>query len=85
MIYPIIELTQEQFDKLSEYSCSIPTGTTIGKRWKRGEPYCGPRTHWYMGEYQQHPTNPNLVLIVWKEIKIVDSNRALILQRLYGK
>jgi len=28
-------LTQKEFDDLLEYSTSIPTGTTIGKRWKR--------------------------------------------------
>ena len=33
---PEIEyLTQTEFDELLEYSISIPTGTTIGKRWKR--------------------------------------------------
>ena len=28
-------LTTKEFDDLLEYSCSIPTGTTLGKRWKR--------------------------------------------------
>ena len=28
-------LTKEELDALPEYSCSIPTGTIIGKRWKR--------------------------------------------------
>jgi hypothetical protein len=32
-------LTQKEFDTLLEYSTSIPTGTTIGKRWKRHRYY----------------------------------------------
>lgn len=30
-----INLTKKEFDNLPEYSCSIPTGTTIGKQWKK--------------------------------------------------
>ncbi len=60
-------LTRQEFDDLPEYSCSIPTGTTIGKRWKRGEPYVGVRTRWLMGEYADHP-DPRLVRIIWREI-----------------
>lgn len=36
-----VELTQEEFDKnlsdWGEYSCSLPSGTTIGKKWFRNE------------------------------------------------
>ncbi|KKK78695.1 hypothetical protein LCGC14_2840980 [marine sediment metagenome] len=28
-------LTTKEFEDLLEYSCSIPTGTTLGKKWKR--------------------------------------------------
>lgn len=44
----IVKLTQSEFAALPEYSHSVPTGTTIGKRWKaklRGE------NNWWMGEY----------------------------------
>ncbi len=30
-----VRLTRHEFDRLGEYSCSLPTGTTAGKRWKR--------------------------------------------------
>jgi hypothetical protein len=30
-----IELTQAEVDELLEYSTSVPSGTTVGKRWKR--------------------------------------------------
>jgi hypothetical protein len=30
-------MDQEYFDQLGEYSCSLPSGTFIGKRWKRNQ------------------------------------------------
>lgn len=30
-----VRLTKRELDELPEYSCSMPTGTTVGKRWKR--------------------------------------------------
>ena len=45
----IVRLTTPQFEALLEYSSSLPTGTTIGKRWRRREPY-----------YQQLPIQPQL-------------------------
>lgn len=32
---PFTDITQKELDELLEYSCSLPTGTTPGKRWKR--------------------------------------------------
>jgi hypothetical protein len=31
---PVVQLTQREFDSLGEYSLSLPTGTTLGKKWK---------------------------------------------------
>ncbi len=47
-------MTRSEFEALPEYSCTLPTGTTIGKRWKRRIPYMDridPPNDWYMGEY----------------------------------
>ncbi len=63
-------LTRDEFDSLLDYSCSLPTGTKIGKTWKRGEPY-GRATRWYRGEYVEDP-DPKLVGIVWREISLTD-------------
>jgi hypothetical protein len=80
-----VSLTKEAFDALDEYSCSIPTGTTIGKRWKRGEPYHGPRSTWYLCEYVPCET-PGHVGIRVRLIRIVtDENDLLIHKRLYGQ
>lgn len=64
------------FDNMDEYSCSIPTGTTIGKRWRKHEPYVivkGQISVWYMGEYALDPEFPETrVKIIWRKIKIVE-------------
>ena len=50
----------ELFDLL-EYSCSLPTGTTIGKRWRCDvHAYRKPlipedRHEWRIGKYVEHP------------------------------
>ena len=41
-------MLHDDFDNLLEYSCSIPTLTTIGKRWKHGQCEC----------VDLHPSNP---------------------------
>lgn len=43
---PIERVTMAEFAALSEYSTTLPTGTTIGKKWKRKHPL-----GWMMGEY----------------------------------
>lgn len=61
---PTLKISQRDFDDLLEYSCSLPTGTTIGKRWKRNQSaYVTPRkvlfglitrrpkANWFIGEY----------------------------------
>jgi len=78
-----VPLTQEEFDSLPEYSCTIPTGTTIGTRWKRGEPYHEP-TAWHLGEYVPCD-QPEMVGIRWRKIRVItDENELLIRKRLYG-
>lgn len=65
-----IALSKQEFDALPEYSCTLPTGTTVGKRWKLGWPYHEPRTRWFLGEYAKSDL-PGMVDIVWREIVFV--------------
>jgi hypothetical protein len=58
------------FAALPDYSCSLPTGTTIGKRWKRRRDYHDVDRGWVMGEYIEDP-DPKLVGIVWRDLEIV--------------
>ncbi len=60
-----IALTQEAFESLPEYSHSLPTGTTIGKQWKRKVS----KTQWDLVEYTKHQ-DPALVGISYRRIVI---------------
>ena len=58
MILPALRLTRAEFDALPEYSCSLPTGTAVGKRWKRHDGSFdraflarGGKPTWMVGEY----------------------------------
>jgi hypothetical protein len=53
-------ISKEELRKLLEYSCTLPTGTIIGKRWRRNvlEPKIhhgvlprGTPAEWMIGEY----------------------------------
>lgn len=60
-----IKMSNTEFQSLLEYSTTIPTGTTIGKRWRRntGE-------GWLMGEYIPDPQgDPGMVGIKWRKIE----------------
>lgn len=76
----VTEVTAQELADLPEYSCSIPTGTTIGKRWKKDlraydrnpvavteRAVLGPE--WVMGEYVDDP-DPELIGIRWTRIKV---------------
>lgn len=73
-------------DSLLEYSCTVPTGVVLGKRWKRGYCECvdsglrnygSCKTHdtWHLGEYV--PGGSGHALIKWREILIVENSEAL--------
>lgn len=61
-----LALTQREIEELcreyGEYSCSIPTGTTIGKRWMcNANAYTpGAEDDWYLCEYVSDP-DPKMV------------------------
>lgn len=73
----LIVLTEEEFDKLSEYSTSLPTGITIGKRWKRAVDFRDVSKGWILGEYvacvKEHSSRK--VDVSWKTIKIRDEGK----------
>lgn len=64
-------ISRESLKELLEYSCTLPTGQTIGKRWRRAT--CGhpaetaekrENSEWKIGTYIEHP-DPGLVGIEW--------------------
>lgn len=53
-----LSITQRELDDLLDYSCSVPTGTTFGTRWKRNLNAYNPQVKydpdnpdWIIGEY----------------------------------
>lgn len=65
MNYPVIVLSQAELNSLPEYSWSLPTGTTIGKRWKCLHRHSG----WFMGEYLKSSL-PKTVDTHWSRIVV---------------
>lgn len=73
---PTLVLSKREFEDLPEYSCSLPTGTTIGKRWKRDRNFgrrsdrVGPE--WDVAEYAESEI-PGMVDIHWYDVEIAHS------------
>lgn len=65
--FPQVTLTQREVDDLLVYEWSLPTGKTIGKRWKRTDQRSP--SGWAMGTYAPDP-DPNMVQIHWFHIVI---------------
>lgn len=60
-----IVMSREDLRDLPEYSCSIPTGTTIGKRWRKNIHFGSGRIpEWKIAEYVDDP-NPEFIGIKW--------------------
>jgi len=75
---PVLSLTAEQMQRLPEYSATLPTGKTIGKRWRcrltERSPWdpkgCGKTLGWSVGEYAElSPEDqkkwPGEIAILW--------------------
>lgn len=67
---PVIALTQAAFDKLPEYSATVPTGGTPGKQWKSNNGWCHTdKDDWYLEEYYEKPGDTEYVYV--KRARIV--------------
>lgn len=69
-------MTLGEFDRLPDYSHTVPTGTTPGKRWKRRVPgRHGEPDRWLMGEFGA--PDGETVPIHWHDVYIVTELEAL--------
>jgi hypothetical protein len=67
---PTVKMSIAEFDALLEYSTTLPTGTTIGKKWKRHILSGLNRGEWWLGEYVPDPSGSSgKVGITWKKIE----------------
>lgn len=65
-------VTPEEFEALPEYSCSIPTGKTVGKRWKCKVDYYDASAGWLLREYAEDTCHPDsgYLLILTRELLV---------------
>jgi hypothetical protein len=63
-------LTERGLAALPDYSCSLPTGVTIGKVWKRRIDYYDESKGWYLGTYEDI-NDPERVGIRWRPICVL--------------
>lgn len=69
-----VMLSAAEFEALRNYSGSLPTGQTIGKRWRERRPYmCGPGivNEYFMGEYVASRI-PGKIGVEWTPILLPD-------------
>lgn len=57
-------ISRSELRDLGEYSSSLPTGKTIGKRWRATRYVDGKATDWKIAEYVDHP-DPTKIGIKW--------------------
>ena len=68
---PVETISQRVFDSLGEYSCSLPTGQTIGKVWKQNMRFGrGGEPEWVICEYVDHE-DPKLIGINYRRPVVV--------------
>lgn len=73
-----VSMSLSDFNKLPEYSCTLPTGTKAGKQWKR-------RKHdgtWCLGTYYElddlDPASTTQIGISWQHLNITDAAHTVI-------
>lgn len=69
----VVKMTKKEFDELGEYSLTLPTSPSPGRRWKCAKPAFNPK-NWYLGEAfalpEDDPMHGKEVEIRWSLIQI---------------
>ncbi|RWC91701.1 MAG: hypothetical protein EOS72_03330 [Mesorhizobium sp.] len=83
--YEGLQLTQAEFDALDEYSATLPTGQTPGKRWKRHDGAfdrefldAGGKPVWLIGEFGEVSADGKTVALNWYVPVIVVPGSAMV-------
>lgn len=80
----------DEFLALKNFSCSVPTGVVIGRRWRRARHYhdqdeSDPEKKWIIQEYVACKDDPKMATIKNTVPQIIDETETMIRDRLYGK
>lgn len=75
MAMPVEEIAIRDFFKMLEYSTSLPTGTTMGKRWRRAVGRRACPSGWLTGEYGDvvPESGGTLTTILWRRVVFSDA------------
>lgn len=71
-------VSQRDFDRLLEYSHSLPTGVYPGKCWKRRKRWSTAdrplefHERWLLGSFTEIPGDESRVNIEWRELLVVE-------------
>ena len=74
---PTAMIYADDWERLGEYSCTMPTGVFYGKRWKRNINAYNPNNrtpNWVIGGYDPHD-DPTQASIVWYDVLTVERQR----------
>lgn len=70
----VTEMSTRELEELDEYSCSLPTGTTFGKRWRKNASFGIEKPPvWWLGYYFDDNT-PGMVAIGWRKIELTEQS-----------
>jgi hypothetical protein len=74
----VVRLTRAAFDKLPEYSTSLPSGIRVGKQFKAKRPWRSPDFQWWRGTYgRPDGSGPEGTLpIWWDRIEVAEDGTA---------
>jgi hypothetical protein len=65
MTMPTMRISRRQLEALPEYSTSLPTGTYIGKLWRRNVAVVRAPAIWRIGGYFPHEQPDDFVYVRW--------------------
>lgn len=75
--YPTALIYRDDFQRLQEYSCTVPTGVYVGKRWKCNlNVYAPAEPNWIMGAYETAAHDPSMCALRWYDVMLVDRSPA---------
>jgi hypothetical protein len=77
MLKGTIRIWLDEFERLPEYSVTIPTGVCPGKTWRKREPYATEtaETVWWIGQYVEVPSDLRVCAIRWFEVVLLQGPR----------
>lgn len=65
-------VTRAVFDRLQEYSSSMPTAPSVGRYWKRQRRWWDRKSGWLLAVVEPGPPDADYDLIRWRALEVLD-------------